>query len=110
MATYATVDNEDCTIHYWYQGQGPLLILVPGGNGHGRQYNAIMGLLDTRFTVATFDRRQMSSSQVKGPNKNFNPAQQARDIVAITKSLGHKTSSVFASSGGGIIAFQMAVS
>ena len=67
--TYATVDNEDCTLHYWYQGSGPFLIFVPGGNGHGRQYSAIMGLLDTKYTVATFDRRQMSASQIKGPNK-----------------------------------------
>ena len=108
--TYATVENEDCNLHYWYQGTGPLLIFVPGGNGHGRQYNAIMAMFEGQYTVATFDRRQMSASQVKGPNKNFNPVQQARDIIAVTKALGHKTTSIFASSGGGIIAFQMAVS
>jgi pimeloyl-ACP methyl ester carboxylesterase len=108
--TYATVENEDCELHYWYQGSGPLLIFVPGGNGHGRQYNALMGLLETEYTVATFDRRQMSASQVKGPNKQFNPVQQARDIIAITKAIGRATTSVFASSGGGIIAYQMAVS
>jgi pimeloyl-ACP methyl ester carboxylesterase len=108
--TYATVDNEDCTLHYWYQGSGPLLIFVPGGNGHGRQYNPIMGILSSQYTVATFDRRQMSASQVKGPSKKFNPAQQARDIIAIMKAIGHQTTSIYASSGGGIIAFQMAVS
>jgi pimeloyl-ACP methyl ester carboxylesterase len=108
--TYATVENEDCTLHCWYQGNGPLLIFVPGGNGHGRQYNPIMSILESKYTVATFDRRQMSASQVKGPNKTFNPAQQARDIISIMNAIGHKTTSVFASSGGGIIAYQMAVS
>jgi pimeloyl-ACP methyl ester carboxylesterase len=107
---YTTVENEDCNLHYWFQGTGPLLIFIPGGNGHGRQYNAIMGLLASQYTVATLDRRQMSASQVKGPNKQFNPVQQARDIIAIMKALGHKTTSIFASSGGGIIAFQMAIS
>lgn len=109
--THATVLNENCTLHYWSLGTGPLLIFIPGGNGHGRQYNAIMSILSAKYTVATFDRRQMSSSQlIKGPNKQFNPAQQARDVIAVMKALGHETTSVFASSGGGIIAFQMAVS
>jgi hypothetical protein len=108
--TYATVENEDCTLHYWYQGTGPLLIFVPGGNGHGRQFNYIMPLLSSKFKVATFDRRQMSASKVKGPNKKFNPAQQARDIIAIMKALGHDKNSIVGSSGSGIIAFQMAVS
>jgi hypothetical protein len=110
IPTYATVENEDCELHYWSQGTGPLLIFVPGGNGHGRQYNSIMGVLESQYTVATFDRRQMSASQVKGPNKEFNPAQQARDVIAVMKALGHQTTSVFASSGGGIIALQMTVS
>ncbi|KAG0646942.1 putative hydrolase [Hyphodiscus hymeniophilus] len=108
--TYATIENEDCNLHYWYHGSGPLLIFVPGGNGQGRQYDALMNILGGKYTVATFDRRQMSASLVKGPNKLFNPCQQARDIIAVMKAIGRETTSIFASSGGGIIGFQMAVS
>ena len=109
--THATIENENCTVHYWSLGTGPLLIFVPGGNGQGRQYFSIMSLLSTSYTVATFDRRQMSSSHlIEGPNRQFNPAQQARDIIAVMRALGRSTTSIFASSGGGIIAFQMAVS
>ena len=106
---YGTVENEDCELHYWYQGTGPLLIFVPGGGGNGDQYNNIMALLDKRFTVATYDRRQMSSSKAK-ENKLCNPAQNARDIIAITKAIGRTKTSVFANSGGGILALQLAVS
>ncbi len=106
---HGTVENEDCELHYWYQGSGPLLIFVPGGGGNGDQYFKIMGLLDKRFTVATFDRRQMSSSKVK-ENKPCNPAQNARDIMAITKAIGRTKTSVFANSGGGILALQLAAS
>ena len=35
--TYADLETEGCNIHYWYHGSGPLLVFVPGGNGHGRQ-------------------------------------------------------------------------
>ena len=40
--TRAIVHNEGCDIHYWHQGSGPLILFVPGGNGHGLQYNKLM--------------------------------------------------------------------
>ncbi|PKS10084.1 hypothetical protein jhhlp_003381 [Lomentospora prolificans] len=105
--TKAIVHNEDCDLHYWYQGKGPLIVFIPGGNGHGRQFNAIIAALSDKFTCATFDRRQMSASQVK-VNKRLNPPQQARDIRAIIRVLGFEKSILFGSSGGGVLAFQFA--
>ncbi|KAI6784326.1 uncharacterized protein J7T54_006371 [Emericellopsis cladophorae] len=105
--TIAIVHNEGCDLHYWHQGQGPLLLFVPGGNGHGRQFNAIMAGLMSKFTCATFDRRQMSASQVK-VNKRLSPPQQARDIRAIIKALGFHKAIIFGSSSGGIFGFQFA--
>jgi pimeloyl-ACP methyl ester carboxylesterase len=107
--TYGTIENKDCELHYWYQGIKPLLIIVPGGGSNGEQYNKIISLLDKRFTVATFDRHQMSASKAK-EKELFNPAQAARDIIAITKAIGRSKASIFANSGGGIIALQLATS
>jgi len=107
--THASVETEGCTIHFWSLGTGPLLVLVPGGGGHGRQYNNILPHLAPYFTVVAYDRRQMSLSKVADP-KLLNPAQQARDIVAITRASGRERTSVFANSGGAIITFQFAVS
>lgn len=105
--TRAILRNEGCDIHYWHQGSGSLIIFVPGGNGHGLQYNKLMAELSDRFTVATFDRRQMSASQT--PNrKRLNPPQQARDILAVIRAVGFETAIVFGSSGGGVLAFQFA--
>lgn len=106
--TYAIVNNENCDLHYWYQGSGPLITFVPGGNGHGRQYNAIMAALSDKYTCVTFDRRQMSASQVK-VNKILKLPQQARDVVAVIKAMGFSKSIVFGSSLGGIIGFQLAL-
>ncbi|RDL36139.1 Uncharacterized protein BP5553_06751 [Venustampulla echinocandica] len=105
--TKAIVHNEDCDLHYWYQGKGPLITFIPGGNGHGRQFNPIMAALSDKFTCVTFDRRQMSASQVK-VNKKLSPPQQARDVRAIIKVLGFEKSIIFGSSSGGIFAFQFA--
>nr|RYP74266.1 hypothetical protein DL771_003087 [Monosporascus sp. 5C6A] len=105
--TKAIVHNEGCDLHYWYQGRGPLITFIPGGNGHGRQFNPIIAALSEKFTCVTFDRRQMSASQVK-VNKKLSPPQQARDIRAIIKALGFEKSILFGSSSGGIFAFQFA--
>ncbi|KAF5004940.1 hypothetical protein FDECE_8593 [Fusarium decemcellulare] len=105
--TRAIVHNEGCDLHYWYQGTGPLITFIPGGNGHGRQFNNIIAALSDRFTCATFDRRQMSASKVK-INKKLSPPQQARDIRAVIKALGFEKSILFGSSSGGIFAFQFA--
>lgn len=108
--TYKTVENEGCDLHYWYQGSGPLLMLIPGAGGVGRYYSSILEHLDHKFTVCAYDRRQNSLSKVHGELQMLNPAQHARDIIAIIKALNRQTASIFASSGGCIITFQMAIS
>lgn len=106
--TRSVVHNEGCDLQYWYQGKGPLIIFIPGGNGHGRQFNPIIAASSDRFTCVTFARRQMSASQVK-VNKRISPPQQARDIRAIIKAVGFDRSILFGSSLGGILAFQFAL-
>ncbi|TPX18595.1 uncharacterized protein E0L32_002452 [Thyridium curvatum] len=105
--TRAIVQNEGCDLHYWYQGNGPLVTFIPGGNGHGRQFNPIIAALSDRFTCVTFDRRQMSASKVE-VNKKLSPPQQARDVRAVIQALGFGKSIIFGSSSGGIFALQFA--
>lgn len=106
--TYSTVENEECELHYWYQGTGPLVTFIPGGNGHGRQYNRLMSLISDKYTCVTFDRRQMSASTCK-VNKRLSLPQQARDVAAVIKAMNFGKSIIFGSSLGGIIAFQFAI-
>ncbi|EXJ86907.1 hypothetical protein A1O3_03861 [Capronia epimyces CBS 606.96] len=119
--SYKWVENEGCRLRYWHQGTGPLLIMIPGAGGHGLQFNAIFEYLDSHFTIVAYDRRQNSASQLlpvpvgdqehdDGVDKTLNPAQQARDVVAIIKDLGQQKANIFSNSGGGVIALQLAVS
>ncbi|KAM0326262.1 hypothetical protein ACHAQA_006859 [Verticillium albo-atrum] len=105
--TRAVLNTEDCDIHYWYQGSGPLISFIPGGNGHGRQFNNIMAALSDRFTCVTYDRRQMSASQTPNP-RLISPAQQARDLLAVMQAVGFEKSILFGSSMGGLIGLQFA--
>lgn len=71
-----------------------------------------MDIMQDTYTVATFDRRQMSASLPlpTSHNKPWNPVQQARDIIAVMHALSFTTASVFASSGGCTNALQLALS
>ena len=104
--TYGSVDTEGARIKYWYHCTGPLLILIPGGGSQGLKF---MHYLAKSFTVVIYDRRGHVGSKVKKP-KPFNVVQQARDVVAIVKDIGREKASVFGSSGGGLIALQLAAS
>jgi pimeloyl-ACP methyl ester carboxylesterase len=105
--TKAIVHNEGCDLHYFYQGQGPLITFIPGGNGHGRQFFNLMAALADKYTCVTFDRRQMSASQVK-INKKLSPPQQARDIRAVIQAMGFDKSILFGSSSGGLFGYTFA--
>ena len=107
--TYKTVETDGCSLRYWYQGSGPLLIMISGGGGIGRRYNAIFPYLDKHFTMCTFDRRQSGDSKVQ-KLRQLNLAQQGRDVIAIIKDMGYEKACVFGNSGGAIIAFQLCVS
>lgn len=116
-----TAATEDCILHITYTGTGSkLLVLIPGGRGLGGRFHAALpGLANPassnseQHTVAVFDRRGHGASNLT-PSGNviarqWNPAQSARDVLAIIKHLGFERASVFGTSGGGIIAFQFAV-
>lgn len=105
--TRSIVWNEGCDLNYWYCGSGPLILFVPGGNGHGRQFDNIMKELCDTYTVLTFDRRQMSGSPV-AVNKKLSPPQQARDMRTVIHAICRDKAIIFGSSSGGIFALQFA--
>lgn len=116
--TSGTTFNEGCILHFTTilptagETAKPPLILVPGGSGHSTQFLEIMPYLTSKFHPATFSRRQhgLSVPETGTSYKHLNPAQQARDILAVADALGFGSQKLylFTSSGGGIISFQLA--
>ncbi|WP_431933550.1 alpha/beta fold hydrolase [Nonomuraea jabiensis] len=105
----STVRTEGADIVYDYQGDGPLLLLIPGGGGHAIQYHRLMKVLADRYTVVTYDRRGNSRSVVD-TETDLDMAQQARDAAAVIKAMGHDKALVFGNSGGANIALELAAS
>jgi pimeloyl-ACP methyl ester carboxylesterase len=107
--THSIVENEGCPIHYYQTGTGPLFVFIPGGGGIARYFFTLIPYLSSHYTCVTFDRRQ-SGLSIPTQSVPFNPVQQARDAIAVIKDLGHSKANIFGSSGGAIIAMQLAAS
>lgn len=107
--THQTVETEGAKLHFWHQGSGPLLVLLAPGANSGICFDPALPELSEHFTTVAYDRRGYSNSPVEKPTL-MNPAQSARDVVAIIKALGFQKASIFGSSAGAIIALQLGVS
>ena len=81
--------------------------MIAGGDGDGGFYCNVTGILADAFQVITYDRRGSSRSTRNEP-QNFDISQQARDAIAVMQAAGHHSAHIFGTSGGGIIAFEIA--
>ena len=117
--TSGTTTNEGFTLHFTTiipsteeHIKKPLLLFVPGGSGHSTQFLDMMPYLTTKFQPASFSRRQhgLSNPLPGTPYAMLNPAQQARDILAVASALGFSSEKIylFTSSSGGIFGLQLA--
>jgi len=101
------VETEGAQIAYNVLGVGPLLILVPGGNGDSARFGPVAEALSETFTVATIDRRAAGRS-TGDPNAELDLAQAARDVAAVIRAIDAGPAIVFGTSAGAVIALEFA--
>ncbi|PVC83990.1 alpha/beta hydrolase [Streptomyces sp. CS090A] len=99
-----TVDG--ATLHHEVRGEGPLLVMMPGGSADAGIYDAIAADLADRWTVVTFDPRGYSRSAPAGPVTDQSPATHADDIVRLIESLSPDgaPAALFGSSSSAVVA------
>ncbi|MCS2159047.1 alpha/beta hydrolase [Scandinavium sp. H11S7] len=102
----ATVHSEDADIAYDVEGQGPLLLLVVGGNGDSRRFTALSAQLSDRYTVVRYDRRANFRS-TGDTLAELDMAQQGRDAAAVIRAMGTEQAFVFGNSAGANIALKL---
>lgn len=99
-----TVDG--ATLRHEVRGEGPLLVMMPGGSADAGIYDAIAADLADRWTVATFDPRGYSRSPLDGPVTDQSPATHADDIVRLIDLLSPDgaPAALFGSSSSAVVA------
>ncbi|WP_078607208.1 alpha/beta fold hydrolase [Streptomyces flavidovirens] len=96
------------TLHYEVRGQGPLLLLIPGGAGDAASFDGIADDLAAEHTVATYDPRGMSRSPLDDPEAEQCVAEHADDAFRMLEVLSPgEPARVFGASSGAIAAVHL---
>ncbi|WP_406037360.1 alpha/beta hydrolase [Micromonospora sp. NBC_00898] len=98
--------HRDAEIFYEIHGDGPPLLLIPGGPGVSAVYQALGNQLADRWTVITYDLPGHGRSS--GPRDRDNTVRDQADLAAqLLAHLGRSRSTVFGTSYGAVIAVDM---
>jgi pimeloyl-ACP methyl ester carboxylesterase len=90
------------------RGAGPVLLLIPGGNGDAGFYEPFAKALSGDFTVVTYDRRGFSRSPVTGPIVDDRLLDiDVDDARTLLKAFDDGPGYVFGSSAGAIVALHL---
>ncbi|WP_213956144.1 MULTISPECIES: alpha/beta fold hydrolase [unclassified Variovorax] len=106
MIESRTVHTEGADIAFDIEGQGPLLLLVVGGNGDSRLFTQLSAHLADRYTVVKYDRRANSRSTGDFEGE-MDMAQAGRDAAAVIRALDRGQAFVFGNSAGANIALKL---
>ncbi len=99
-----TLDVSGATLHYETQGNGPILILVPGASGTGASLIPFAAHLAEYATVVTFDRRGFSRSTLHDPQPPNRLDADADDVRRLIDHLAPPVATVYGASSGAIVA------
>ncbi|MFD7834579.1 alpha/beta fold hydrolase [Streptomyces sp. NPDC059761] len=106
--TIGSLRVNGATLHYEVRGQGPLLLLIPGGAGGAASFDGVADDLAAEYTVATYDPRGMSRSTLDDPEAEQQVAEHADDAFRILELLSPgEPARVFGASSGAIAALHL---
>ncbi|MDX3265741.1 alpha/beta hydrolase [Streptomyces sp. MI02-2A] len=106
--TVGSLRVNGATLHYEVRGQGPLLLLIPGGTGGAASFEDIVDSLAAEYTVAAYDPRGMSRSTLDEPESEQTVTEHAEDAFRIIELLSpDEPARVFGASSGAIVALHL---
>ncbi len=91
-------------IYYEVRGTGPVLLMIPGGNGDAGPYERVAEALAPRRTVVIYDRRGFSRS---APAVKLRLATDVDDAVRLIDKLSDGPADVFGNSSGAIVGLEL---
>ncbi|MFI6697652.1 alpha/beta fold hydrolase [Streptomyces sp. NPDC050509] len=96
-------------LHYEVRGEGPLLILIAGGNSDADVFGGLAAVLAAGHRVVSYDPRGNSRSVLDGPPADQRIEVHADDAYRLLDAVAAPggTASVFGSCSGGLIALEL---
>jgi len=103
-----TLEVPGAHVYYESRGTGPVLLLVPGGNGDVGPFDRLASDLADRFTVVAYERRGFTRSPIETPIGDADRIHaDADDAARVLDAVGAATGYVFGSSSGAIVALDL---
>lgn len=96
-------------LHYEVVGEGPVLLLIPGGPADAGAFAPIRSELSGRYTVVTYDPRGLSRSPLEDGPQNTSVGTFADDAWRLIEAVGGGPAYVFGSSGGALVGLELAL-
>jgi pimeloyl-ACP methyl ester carboxylesterase len=104
-----TLNVPGASLYYEVRGSGPVLLMMPGGPADATTFRRIEAALGQRYTVVTYDPRGLSHSQLLEPLDDSRMVEIfADDAHRLIAACGDGKACVFGSSGGAMIALELA--
>src|SRR6202165_2289536 len=104
-----TLKVPGANLYYEVRGSGPVLLMMPGGPADATSFRSIAGQLALHYTVVTYDPRGLSRSKLEGPlNEDRIIEVFADDVHRLLAAVTKEKADVYASSGGAVIALELA--
>lgn len=95
-------------LYYERWGQGPMLLIIPGGPQDAGVFTDLARVLADRYQVVAYDPRGNSRSTFDGEIQPLDLDTQADDAAALIDALGEGSAYVFGTSGGAQIGLNLA--
>jgi pimeloyl-ACP methyl ester carboxylesterase len=104
-----TLTVPGANLYYEVRGSGPVLLMMPGGPADATTFRRIEDRLASEYTVVTYDPRGLSHSSPLEPRDDARMVEIfADDVHRLLAEVGKGKACVFASSGGAVIALELA--
>lgn len=94
-------------LHYKVRGNGPLLLLLQGGDGDADAADALAGHLAGDYTVLSYDRRGLSRSPVSDPATPVGMSTHSEDASRLLAAVGSEPALVFGVSLGAVLGLDL---
>jgi pimeloyl-ACP methyl ester carboxylesterase len=98
---------DGATLFYRVRGSGPLLLILPGGDGDADTADAPCDNLTDRYTVVTYDRRGLSRSKIEALGESLSLETHSDDAHRLLATLTNEPAFVFGSSIGALIGLDL---
>src|SRR4030081_1407692 len=104
-----TLKVPGANLYYEVQGSGPVLLMMPGGPADASAFRSIARQPAPPYTPVTYDPRGLSRSKLDSPLDASRIVEVfADDVHRLLAAVTKEKADVFASSGGAVIALELA--